>query len=296
VGRSVESSVLCSEFGPVDRSLGANRAEVEKEQKVVESKKESKKKGEYGITSLNVWTENPNFTEAVVWRVDTLKLLPTLEQQELLLRLAKATRVLINREHKRRRLLYKQSGIIDCSVKSAYWDPSYAQLKELIGSKNFDEALCLVSESWKSFKELKVMEERGELPAWLDPKPPKRLKRLIVAVKYDNYRLLEDEKAIWLKYYNIKLKFEGELRWWRQRIQQGRLIVAYDEVKGAWYAHVTSEVRLKRDTHAPLKCGIDLGQERLVAAVAENGIALLYRGTVLKSDYHFLKMEVSELR
>ena len=94
----------------------------------------------------------------------------------------------------------------------------------------------------------------------------------------------------------MKLKFEGELRWWRQRIQQGRLIIAYDEVKGAWYAHIASEVKLKRDTRAPLKCGIDLGRERLVAAVAENGIALLYRGTVLKSDYHFLKMEVSELR
>jgi hypothetical protein len=229
VGRSVESSVLCSGFRPVDRSLGANRAKAEKEQKVAENKK----KGEDGITSLNVWAENPNCTEAVVWRVDTLKLLPTLEQQELLLRLAKATRVLITREHARRRQLYERSGDIDCSVKSAYWDPSYAELVEFIGSKNFDEALYLVAESWRSFKELLKLKERGELPAWLDLKPPKRLKSLIIAVKYDNYRLLEDEKAIWLKYYNIKLKFEGDLRWWRQRIQQGRLIVAYDEVKGA---------------------------------------------------------------
>jgi hypothetical protein len=188
-----------------------------------------------------------------VWRVDTLKLLPTLEQQELLLRLAKATRVLITREHARRRLLYKQSGNIDCSVKSAYWNQDYAQLKEFIGSKNFDEALYLVAESWRSFKELLKLKERGELPAWLDLKPPKRLKSLIIAVKYDNYRLLEDEKAIWLKYYNIKLKFEGDLRWWRQRIQQGRLIVAYDEVKGAWYAHVTSEVKLKREKREPVK-------------------------------------------
>jgi hypothetical protein len=38
-----------------------------------------------------------------------------------------------------------------------------------------------------------------------------------------------------------------------------------------------------------------LGQEQLAAVVTENGIALLYRGTVLKSDYHFLKMRVSEL-
>jgi len=53
-------------------------------------------------------------------------------------------------------------------VKSAYWNPDYAQLKELIGSKNFDEALCLVAESWRSFRELLELKERGELPAWLD--------------------------------------------------------------------------------------------------------------------------------
>jgi putative transposase len=284
------------------RPLGAaraNRAEAVGEQKVTKIKNKSKNKnagnGENGIVPLNVWAENPNCAEAVVWRVDTVRLQPTLEQVELLLRLARATRVLINMEHKRRRLLYKQSGIVDCSVKGAYHDPSYAQLKEILGSKNFDEALCLVAESWRSFKELLELKEQGRLPAWLDPKPPKQLKSLIIAVKHDNYRLLEDEKAIWLKYYNVKLKFKGELRWWRQRLQQGRLIIAYDDVKGAWYAHIASEVKLKRDTRAPLKCGIDLGQERLVAAVAENGVALLYRGTVLKSEYHFLKMEVSEL-
>jgi putative transposase len=284
-----------SDPGAEGRSLGANRTKAEKEQKVAESKKKSKKKGEKQITPLNVWAENPNFTEAVVWRADTVKLLPALEQVELLLRLAKATRALINREHARRRELYKQSGIIDCSVKGAYWDPSYAELKELIGSKNFDEALCLVAESWRSFRELLKLKERGELPAWLDLKPPKRLKRLIVAVKYDNYRLLEDEKAIRLRYSNVKIPFQGELRWWRERMQQGRLIIAYDDVKGAWYAHIASEVKLKREKREPVKCGIDLGQEQLAAVVIENGVGLLYRGTVLKSEYYYLKLRVSEL-
>jgi putative transposase len=208
---------------------------------------------------------------------------------ELLLRFAKATRALVNMEHERRRLLYKQSGIVNCGVKGAYHDPSYAQLKEILGSKNFNEALCLVAESWRSFKELLELKEQGRLPAWLDPKPPKRLKRLLIAVKHDNYKVLESEKAIWLGYYNVKIRFQGELRWWRQRIQQGRLIIVYDDVKGAWYAHIASEVKLKRGARAPLKCRIDLGQERLAAAVTESGVALLYRGTVLKSEYHFLK-------
>ena len=112
---------------------------------------------------------------------------------------------------------------------------------------------------------------------------------------HDNYRLLEGEKAIWLKYYNVKIPFQGELRWWRERLQQGRLIIAYDDVKGAWYAHIASEVKLKREKREPVKCGIDLGQEQLVAAVAENGVGLLYRGSVLKSEYYYLKVQVSEL-
>jgi len=280
--------------GAEGRSLGANRAETEGEQKATENKKKSKRNSENEIIPLNVWAENPSCAEATVWRSDTVRLLPTLEQAELLLRLARATRKLVNMEHARRRALYEQSGIIDCSVKGAYHDPSYAGFKEVLGSKNFDEALCLVAESWRSFRELLELKERGELPAWLDPKPPKRLKRLLIAVKHDNYKVLESEKAIWLKYCNVKIRFQGELRWW-QRLQQGRLIIAYDDVKCAWYAHIASEVKLKRGARAPLKCGIDLGQERLAAAVAENGVGLLYRGTVLKSEYHFLKMEVSEL-
>jgi putative transposase len=283
--------------GAGGRSLGANRTETEGEQKAAESKKKSKKiiQKNDEIVPLNVWAENPNCTEATVWRADTVKLLPTPEQVELLLRLAKATRALINREHERRRQLYERTGEIDTGIKHAYWSQDYAQLKEVLGSKNFDEALKVAVESWKSFKELLKLKEQGRLPAWLDPKPPKRLKRLLIAVKHDNYKVLEGEKALWLGYYNVKIPFQGELRWWRERLQQGRLIIAYDDVKCAWYAHIASEVKLKRDKREPLKCGIDLGQERLVAAVAENGVGLLYRGTVLKSDYHFLKMEVSEL-
>jgi len=281
--------------GAEGRSLGANRTETEGEQKAAESKKKSKKNSENDITPLNVWAENPNCTEAVVWRADTVRLQPTLEQVDLLLRLAKATRALINREHERRRQLYERTGMIDVSVKGAYWNQDYAQLKEILGSKNFDEALCTGVQSWKSFKELLKLKEQGRLPAWLDPKPPKRLKSLIIAVKYDNYRVDAQNKVIRLGYYNTEIRFQGELRWWPQRLQQGRLIIAYDDVKGAWYAHIASEVKLRRTPRAPLKCGIDLGQEQLVAAVTESGIGLLYRGTVLKSEYHYLKLRVSEL-
>jgi putative transposase len=136
------------------------------------------------------------------------------------------------------------------------------------GSANFEEVLGFASVKRKSFRELKELEGRSELPAWLEPKPPKHLKKPIIVVRFDNYRVLECEGAIWLKYYNVKLRFKGELRWWRQRVQQGRLVIVYDEVKRAWYAHIASKVKLKREKRKPLKCGINLGQVHLVDAAA----------------------------
>jgi len=176
--------------------LEANLADAVNEWKFAESRKKGAENNENGIVPLNVWAENPSALEATIWRADTVRLLPTSEQVELLLRLARATQKLVNVEHARRRALYEQSGIIDCSVKGAYHDPSYAGFKEVLGSKNFDEALCLVAESWRSFRELKEMEEQGRLPAWMKPKPPKQLKRLLVAVKYDNYRVDARAKPI----------------------------------------------------------------------------------------------------
>jgi putative transposase len=112
---------------------------------------------------------------------------------------------------------------------------------------------------------------------------------------HDNYRVDAQRGVIRLRYYNIEIRFQGELRWCRQRLQQGRLTIAYDEVKKVWRAHIASEVKLKRDIRAPFKCGIDLGQEQLVAAVAEDGVGLLYRGSVLKSEYYYLKVQASKL-
>jgi len=58
--------------GAEGRSLGANRTGAEREQKVTKIKKKSKKKNarddENCIVPLNVWAENPNALEAVVWR------------------------------------------------------------------------------------------------------------------------------------------------------------------------------------------------------------------------------------
>jgi hypothetical protein len=110
---------------------------------------------------LNVWAENPKSAEAVVWRVDTVRLLVEKGCEELLWRIAEATRELVNRESRRRREIYEGTGMIDVSLMGAYRDPIYAELKKVIGSRNFDEILRFVSEQWQSFMELKEKRERG---------------------------------------------------------------------------------------------------------------------------------------
>jgi putative transposase len=73
-------------------------------------------------------------------------------------------------------------------------------------------------------------------------------------------------------------------------------------VKKQWYARVSVEVRLERKLdNGGLKAGIDLGRERLIALVTEplnesgEGVALLYRGGPLKSDYFYFERRIAEI-
>jgi putative transposase len=72
-------------------------------------------------------------------------------------------------------------------------------------------------------------------------------------------------------------------------------------VKKRWYARVSVEVVLESKLNGRLKAGIDLGRERLIALVTEplsekgEGIALLYRGGPLKSDYFYFERRIAEI-
>jgi putative transposase len=72
-------------------------------------------------------------------------------------------------------------------------------------------------------------------------------------------------------------------------------------VKKRWYARISVEVVLERKCNGGLKAGIDLGRERLIAFVTEplngsgEGMALLYRGGPLKSDYFYFERRIAEI-
>ena len=79
------------------------------------------------------------------------------------------------------------------------------------------------------------------------------------------------------------------------------MIITYDPVKKRWYARISVEVTLERKYTGNLKAGIDLGRERLIALVTEpinesgEGVALLYRGGPLKSDYFYFERRIAEI-
>jgi len=246
-----------------------------------------------------------------VQRTDTLRLLTTPELDDFLRRVGDATARLINMENFRRRKLFFEGRGIDYSWVSA-WSRRFAEyfdIYKLLGSINFHEACRLISDQWKSFVGLLRAAKEGKLEPWQKVRPPGYRKDRdgqrvpIVVVRYDNYRIDLERKVIRLGYWNIEVPFKGKPRWLtKPGAKQGRLIITYDPVKKRWYARISVEVTLESKLNVSgLKAGIDLGRERLIALVTEpvnesgEGVALLYRGEPLKSDYFYFERKIAKI-
>jgi len=246
---------------------------------------------------------------ALVQRTDTLRLLTTPELDDFLRRVGDATAKLINMENYRRRRLFFEAGKIDCSWMSAWArrKAEYFEIYKLLGSANFHEACRLIGEQWRSFLGLLKAAKEGRLEPWQHVRPPGYRKRdgqrvPIVVVRYDNYRIDLERKVIRLGYWNVSIPFKGKPRWLtKPGAKQGRLIITYDPVKKRWHAKIAVEVVLESRLGGGLKAGIDLGRERLITLVTEpingsgEGVALLYRGGPLKSDYFYFEKKIAKI-
>jgi len=242
---------------------------------------------------------------AVVERCDVVRLRPTAELDELLQHIGDQCARLINMESYRRRQLFFAGRGIDKDVKLARElakrTPEYLEIKGILGSANFDETLRKISEAWRSFAELLREKKEGRLPPWLNPRPPGYRKRNgerlpIIIVRADNYRIDAERKVIHLGYWNVDVPFTGELRWLsKPGAKRGRMEIVYDPVKKRWYAHISVRVVLERRSVGGGFMGIDLGREVLVAAVASDGTALLYKGKALRSDYFYFEKRIAAI-
>jgi putative transposase len=329
-GMEVESKkVPQSGSRAAGRSPRANRLRSERKQTETKNKgnktKNKKKKdenNENGLVPLNAWarlqleqTGDPcgsggRWAQAVrVQRVDTLRLLTTPELGDFLWRVGDATAKLINMENFRRRKLFFERKGIDCSWMSA-WSRRFAdyfEIYKLLGSANFHDACRLISDQWKSFLGLLRAAKEGKLEPWQKVRPPGYRKRdgqrvPIIVVRFDNYRVDLERRVLHLGYWNVDIPFKGKPRWLtKPGAKQGRLIITYDPAKKRWYARASMEVALESKLNHGLKAGIDLGRERLIALVTEplnesgEGVALLYRGGPLKSDYFYFEKKIAEI-
>jgi putative transposase len=245
-----------------------------------------------------------------VQRTDTLRLLTTPELDDFLRRVGDATAKLINMENYRRRRQFFEAGKIDYSWMSA-WSRRFAEyysIYKLLGSANFHEACRLIGEQWRSFVGLLKAAKEGKLEPWQKVRPPGYRKDRdgqrvpIVVVRFDNYRIDLERKTLHLGYWNVDVPFKGKPRWLaKPGAKQGRLVITYDPVKKRWYARVSVEVVLEGRLGGGLKAGVDLGRERLIALVTEpvnssgEGVALLYRGGPLKSDYFYFVKKIAKI-
>jgi putative transposase len=280
---------------------------------------------EQGVVPLNAWAwllleqlgdprcgggSGAQALKVRVVRTDTLRLLTTPEIDEFLRRVGDATARLINMENFRRRWLFFEAGKIDYSWMSA-WSrrfTDYFDIYKLLGSANFHEACRLIGDQWKSFVGLLKAAKEGKLEPWQKVRPPGYRKDRdgqrvpIVVARFDNYRVDLERKTLRLGYWNIEVPFTGKPRWLtRPGAKQGRLVITYDPVKKRWYAKIAVEVVLEGRLGGGLKAGIDLGRERLIAFVTEpingsgEGVALLYRGGPLKSDYFYFEKKIAKI-
>jgi putative transposase len=282
---------------------------------------------ERGVIPLNAWarlllelcgdprTGGGRWAQALqrvsVVRTDTLRLLTMPELDDFLQRVGDATARLINMENYRRRRLFFEVGKIDCSWVSAWArrKAEYYSVYKLLGSANFHEACRLISDQWRSFVGLLRAAKEGRLEPWQRVRPPGYRKDRdgqrvpIIIVRFDNYRVDLKRGTLHLRYWNVEIPFTGKPRWLaKPGAKQGRLVVTYDPVKKRWYARVSVEVALESKLNVSgLKAGIDLGRERLIALVTEplsesgEGVALLYRGGPLKSDYLYFERRIAKI-
>ncbi|ADT83556.1 hypothetical protein TERMP_00579 [Thermococcus barophilus MP] len=236
----------------------------------------------------------------------TVKLQPSKAQEKILFELAQATAIIWNKLNYLRLKQFKEFGKIDFNgtEKEAYYC-----FKDWIGGSTVQQLARKNAEAWRSFFSLNRKKKKGELPEWFKPKPPKFVKEkngkklFVIPLRNDQYQI--DGNVIELrrlgKFGKLKIQFKGRIH---LKGKQGRLEIAYDDVRRKWYAHISFTVEEKlesgewvsvpRKPRGNLSAGIDLGVNNLMAVYVENGESFLVNGRPLKSIDFYWRRKIAE--
>jgi transposase len=143
--------------------------------------------------------------------------------------------------------------------------------------------------AWKSFFELSKKKKEGELPKWMKPKPPhKKRDVLFLLIRHDRYKIEGNE--IYLLDFNLRLKFNGKLKWVGK---QGTLEIYYDSARRKWYARIPVSVKVDNKPKGKMKAGIDLGIVNLATVAVEDGSWMLFKGGSVLSEFKKITKRIS---
>ena len=155
------------------------------------------------------------------------------------------------------------------------------------------------AEAWRSFFSLIREERNGELPRWFKPRPPGYWKsedgeyKLVIIIRNDRYVVDEDKRIIYLKDFNLTLRFKGRLKW---HGKQGRLEVIYNEARRSWYAHIPVVVENVAEAKGNLRAGVDLGIVNLATIYVEDGTWYIFKGGGVLSQYEYYSKKIRSVQ
>jgi putative transposase len=247
-------------------------------------------------------------------RAVRLRLLPNGAQERLLRRIGDATARLWNELNYTRLVQYRESSAIDFKGTEREF---YHRYKSVLGV-NAGQVINLNNWMWDSFFELSRLYKQGELPKFMGkPSPPGFWKdkllgkrRLIILVRNDRYYIEPingGEGYIVLKDWGLRIKYAGRIKW---SGKQGTLVIKLEGNR--WFAYVPIAVGEKPSRSNPRgyvkgihekiqiekpkgsnKALIDIGLNNLFAAVFNHaGVAILIKGSTIKSKYYYWKREI----
>ncbi len=252
-------------------------------------------------------------------RTSIVRLFPNGFQHRKLLKLADACAKLFNEANYERRQQFFHEGKVDFKGTEKKY---YKKYKQALGV-NAQQVINKNNEAWSSFFSLLKLKKQGRLPPhithvsppsyWKDKENKKRRRKVLI-IRQDRYEVDEERCKIILKDFNMKVEFEGKLRWYGK---QGRLEMVYDETTNKWYAHIPVEVgvettkkgnKSKHIVHGDRKsvqvyspkgnkvASIDLGINILASVVVDDGTWLLYKGVRAKEDYFYFEKKIAEVQ
>jgi putative transposase len=228
-------------------------------------------------------------------RTNVVKLIVDKEKHEKLKELGVITAKCWNEVNWLRMQQFKRGEKVDFvkTEKEVYW--RYKNLLKV----NAQQVARKNAENWRSFFSLIEEKKERNLPKWFKPRPPGYWRdeggkyKLIIVIRNDRYEVNESERTIYLKDFNLTLRFKGKLKW---RGKKGRLEIIYNEARRSWYAHIRVEVDNIPETKGDLRASVDLGIVNLATVYVEDGTWYIFKGGSVLSQYECYSKKISRVQ